>query len=108
MRFRALATILACLAVLAGALTAAAAHDGAMASDRTRAGAPCSACDDCGKTPCPMPMADCIQMHTNAGPSLLASPVELPSSLYIIFHWSPAHSSLSGLSPPPDPFPPRA
>jgi hypothetical protein len=108
MRFRALATLLACLAVLAGAVTVAAAHDGVIGTDRTRAGAPCSACDDCDKTPCPMPMADCIQMHANAGPSLPAAPVELPSSLYIIFHWSPAHSSLSGLSPPPDPFPPRA
>ena len=86
----------------------AAAHDAAMGSDRTGAGAPCSACDDCGKTPCPMPMADCIQMHANAGPSLLAAPVELPSSLYITIHWSPAHRSLNGLSPPPDPFPPRA
>jgi hypothetical protein len=55
-----------------------------------------------------MPMADCIQMHVNAGPAVLAAAVRLPASQYITLRWSPSHRTLSGLSPPPDPIPPRA
>jgi len=74
-------------------------------------GAPCSGCDDCKdghKAPCPMPMADCIQMHVNTGPAILSCTVEPPAGRYVTLHWSLAHRALSGRSPLPDPFPPRA
>jgi hypothetical protein len=108
-RFRALLALLGCLAMLAGTLNFAAAAQGALSAAHSNgASAPCAGCDDCDKAPCPMPMADCIQMHVNAGPALLSAPVELPAGRYITLRWSLAGSTLSGLSPPPDPFPPRA
>ncbi|MBN9088054.1 MAG: hypothetical protein J0J01_14185 [Reyranella sp.] len=54
-----------------------------------------------------MAMDDCIQMHVSAGPALLAAALEITASPYVTLQWSPAHRALSGLSPPPDPFPPR-
>jgi hypothetical protein len=108
-RFRALATLFACLAILASTLNFAAAVQAASVAPHGDAvSAPCSDCDDCDKRPCPMPMADCIQMHVNAGPALLAGAVALPAILFVTVQWSPAHRALSGLSPSPDPSPPRA
>ena len=76
--------------------------------DRSTVGAPCSDCNDCDKSPCPMPLADCIQMHANPGPGLMAASVELRIGTSVIVLWSLAHTTLRGLSPPPDPLPPRA
>jgi hypothetical protein len=110
-RLQSLAAILACLALLAGAFNAAASaqasaistHGGAMAH------APCSDCPDCNdKAPCPMPTADCIQMSVSAGPALPTAAVELPTAACVIVNWWPSALALSGLSPPPDPFPPKA
>jgi hypothetical protein len=110
-RLRVLSALLSCLAVLAsGAMTVAAAAvpSGAPAPERSMAGEPCSHCDDCDKTPCPMQMPDCLQGHSNAAPALVAVAVELPETRYIEIRWSPGMTPLSGRSPPPDPFPPRA
>ena len=108
-RLRALAAVFGCLAILAGTLNFVAAVQAAQEVVHGKAvGAPCTGCDDCDKAPCPMPMADCIQMHVNAGPAVLVAAVPLPAGRYVTLHWSPAHRTLSGLSPPPDPFPPRA
>jgi len=110
-RFRALAAVLGCLAVLAsGVMTVAAAAvpSGAPMSERSMAGEPCSHCDDCDKTPCPMQMPDCLQVHSNAAPALVVAAVELPESRSVEVHWSPGVAPLIGLSSPPDPFPPRA
>jgi hypothetical protein len=108
-RFRALAAVFACLAVLAGGLNVAlAAPFGTITAERSMASEPCAHCDDCDKAPCPIPMADCLQTHANAGPALLGASVELLASPYVTVHWFTPHTALSGLSRPPDPFPPRA
>jgi hypothetical protein len=106
-----LSALLACLAILAGAVTTVAsarvlfdapvAHQGATAS--------CSHCDDCdGKVPCPMPMADCVQVHANAAPMVAVATIALPLAIDGMAYRWPADMSLTGLSPPPDPFPPRS
>jgi len=79
-----------------------------MAADRNTVGAPCPDCDDCDKSPCPMPMADCIQMHASPGPALMATAVELRVGAYATVRWPSVDRTLTGLSPPPDPQPPQA
>lgn len=109
MRLRALAAVFGCLAILAGTLNFVAAVQAAQEIVHANAvSAPCTGCDDSDKAPCPMSTADCIQMHVNAGPALLADAAPLPAGQFVLLHWLPAHRTLSGLSPPPDPFPPRA
>jgi len=108
-RFRVLAAILACLAALAGVAGTAAAAGKSFSTDaRTMAATPCCDCDDCGTAPCPMPMSDCIQMHAPSGPALLAKATDSGVGGYVTIRWSPDDDFLSGLSPPPDPLPPRA
>lgn len=106
-RLRVLAAVFACLAALAGALNVAVAAQGTLTAARSTVGDLCSDCDDCDKSPCPMPMADCIQMHANPGPALMSAAVELGASPYIVVQWPSAFGALSGLSPPPEPQPPR-
>jgi hypothetical protein len=79
---------------------APAAHQGATA--------PCSHCNDCDdKTPCPMPMTGCVQVHANAAPMIADAAIVLsPAADGTAYGW-PADTSLAGLSRPPDPFPPR-
>jgi hypothetical protein len=55
-----------------------------------------------------MPMADCLQMHANPGPALVAAPVDLNVRVPVAMPWPRANTTLSGLLPPPDPLPPRA
>jgi hypothetical protein len=109
-RFRALASILACLAVLATgfmAVAAAAVPSGAPVTERSLANAPCSQCDDCDGVPCPMPAAACLLVSSHAAPTLAAAIVDLPPIESAKVFWSLRTTILSGLSPPPDPFPPR-
>jgi hypothetical protein len=104
-----LSALLACLAVLAGSVaTVASARAQFDAAAHERAAAPCSHCDDCDKTPCPMPMADCVQVHPSAPPMMAATAVALPRLADGVAYWPPGVASLTGLSPPPDPFPPRS
>jgi hypothetical protein len=109
-RLRALSALLSCLAVLAAGLAnvAAAKDSGWTPTERDASSAPCSHCDDCDKTPCPMPMTDCVQVHAGGSALVLAAFVALPQGLGIAERWAPAAQALSGLSPPPDPLPPRA
>ena len=108
-RARALAALLACLAVLAGVLNTAlpATALAVSAGERSVGAAPCAECDQCDHVPCPMPLADCLQAQANAAPTLQAPPVALPIAGYVSVRWFGLHDALSGLSPPPDPFPPR-
>jgi len=105
-----LSAFLACLAILAGAVTTVASarvlFDAPPAhQDAT---APCSHCDDCdSKVPCPMPMADCVQVHANAAPMVAVAAIALPQAIDGNTYWWPNDTSLTGLSPPPDPLPPR-
>ncbi len=110
MRLRALAALFACLAILAsGVMTVAAAmpSTAAMADRSAATNAPCSHCDECDGVPCPIPMPACAQVGGGAVPALAATAADLPGFGSISIRWSHATASLSGLSPPPDPFPPR-
>jgi hypothetical protein len=110
-RLRALAAVLGCLAVLAsGFMTVAAAMPaGPSASERSAIGdQPCSHCDECGDAKCPMPAATCLQASSNAAPTLATATYDLPAIAAGTIHWPIGTSFLRGLSPPPDPFPPRA
>jgi hypothetical protein len=109
-RFRALAAVLGCLAVLAGGLVtvaAAAVPSSPPVTERTAMGAPCSHCDDCAGTSCPAPTPTCVQACTSVAPSLPIVAFWLPAIETSQAPWSPRATVLSGLSSPPDPFPPR-
>jgi len=109
-RFRALTALLACLAVLAGGfmtVAAAAVPFSSPVTERDAASAPCSHCDECDGVPCPIPAAACVQAFSNPAPTLATATVDLPSMDASTIRWSLRATSLSGLSPPPDPFPPR-
>ena len=110
-RFRILAAFLGCLAILAGGFmtVAAAAASSAAVTEKNAIGEqPCSHCDDCGGTPCPAPTATCVQACTSVAPSLVAVAFRLPDMATGATPRSLRTIILSGLSPPPDPFPPRA
>ena len=109
-RLRILAAVLGCLAVFAaGVANVATARDfGQVAAERSATTAPCEHCDDCDKIPCPMPMADCLQVHASGTAVMLAASVEaLPGPITAERQAATVHV-LSGLSPPPDPLPPRS
>jgi hypothetical protein len=111
-RFRALAALLGCLAVLAGGfatVAAAAVPSGPPVSERTAIGAPpCGHCEDCGGVPCPAPTVSCVQACASVAPSLAVEAFRLPAIGANHAPWSPRVLILSGLSPPPEPIPPRA
>jgi len=80
MRFRALAALFGCLAVLAGGfMSVAAASSSASAAERSAAGTPCSHCDECDGVPCPMPAAFCVQASSNVTPTLSVTAFDLPT-----------------------------
>jgi hypothetical protein len=88
-------------------VAAAAVPSSLPSTERNTVGEPCRHCDDCGGTPCPAPTATCVQACTSVAPSLAVVTFRLPTS-----ETGPAPrplraTILSGLSPPPDPFPPR-
>jgi hypothetical protein len=110
-RLRALAAVLGCLAVLAGGfmtVAAAAVPLSPPVTERDTTSAPCSHCDDCDGVPCPMPTTTCVQMSSTVAPTLATATFELPAVGFGMVRWSLLTTSLSGLSPPPDPLPPRA
>ncbi|MGQ0581891.1 MAG: hypothetical protein ACT4O6_08140 [Reyranella sp.] len=106
-RLRALAAVLGCLAVLAGSLmTVAAATPAAPA--RSGMDAPCAHCADCDGMPCPSSTAACVQACAGIVPSLAVVAASLPTLDSAAETFRLARTSmLRGLSPPPDPFPPR-
>jgi hypothetical protein len=109
-RLRALSALLSCLAVLAAGLAnvAAARDSGWVAAERSASAAPCDHCDDCDKAPCPMSMTDCLQIHASGTAVMLAAFVGIPPAPIAVERQAAAAHALSGLSPPPDPLPPRA
>jgi hypothetical protein len=86
-------------------VAAAAAPSTAPAMERHLANAPCSNCDDCDGVPCPMPAASCLQVSSHAAPTLAPATIVLPAIESTEVRWSLRTTILSGLSPPPDPFP---
>jgi hypothetical protein len=110
-RVRALAAVLGCLAILAGGfmtVAGAAVASSPPSTERNTVSEPCSHCDDCSGAPCPAPTATCVQACTSVAPSLAAVAFRLPAVETGHASWSLRAIVLSGLSPPPDPFPPRA
>jgi len=111
-RLRALVATLACLAVLAGGFVSVAASafpaNGSMAQDG-KASMPCSQCHDCDGVPCQMPAAAaCLHVPASPLPLLVDACADLSARGFSEIHWSLRTTALSGLSLPPDPFPPRA
>ncbi len=111
-RLRSFAAVWACLAVLASgflSVAAIAAPAGAPATERSASTPPCSHCPDCDGDgmPCPMPSTSCLHIASNVAPILGASAIALPTIDLGKILWSAGTSILIGLSPPPDPFPPR-
>jgi hypothetical protein len=109
-RLRALAAFLGCLAVLAGGfmtVAAAAATSAPPMTERNAVGEPCRHCEDCSGTPCPAPTTTCVQACTSVAPSLAVVAFRLPAIESGHTAWSLRATFLSGLSPLPDPFPPR-
>lgn len=112
MRLRALAAFLGCLAVLAGGLASVAARTVLPASpaqaQTTIAEQPCSHCDGCDTASCPMPAPSCLQVSSSAALNLATATFDPPAMDADKVRWSLSTTFLTGLSPPPDPFPPRA
>ena len=78
-------------------------------AERSALGEPCSHCDDCDGAPCPAPTVACLQACVGVAPSLTVTAVSLPTPSVAGEAFRPPWPAvLSGLSPPPDPFPPRA
>lgn len=112
-RARLLSALLGCLAVLSAGLPAVAlawASSGqAPAAEETVSGALCSQeCSPCESAPCPPSAAGCIVACVSIAPSLGVASFTLapPSGQSAL--WPIRLAMLHGLSPPPDPLPPRA
>jgi len=112
-RVRFLSALLGCLAVLASALptVAYAWMPSTSSADHahTAVGALCSQhCPECQGMPCPPSAAGCVIACVGMMPSLIAAGVTLavPDSLSDIR--VERFAALHGLSPPPDPTPPRS
>jgi hypothetical protein len=108
-RFRLLAAVLGCLAILAGGLpTVALASAPTTAPVQTAASEPCTThCPDCDGTPCQPTAAGCVLSCGAALPTLGVATFVLPAIDTGKTAWPSLLAALSGLSPPPDPFPPR-
>lgn len=109
-RLRLFAGFLGCLAVLAAGLPAV-----ALASmpapqatpAQTAASEPCSHCPDCDGSPCQPAAAGCVLACVAAPPALGVATFVLPAIDIGMTVWPARLTVLSGLTPPPDPFPPR-
>ena len=109
-RVRLLAGLLGCLAVLAAGLPAvalASMHAPDTAPLQTAASEPCTHCPDCDGTPCQPTAAGCVLSCVAAPPTLGVATFALPAIDTGKTAWPSRLATLSGLSPPPDPFPPR-
>jgi hypothetical protein len=108
-RLRIFAAFLGCLAVLAAGLPAVAlaAAPTAMPA-QTAASEPCTThCPDCDGTPCQPAAAGCVLSCVAVPPTLGVATVALPAIDTGNAAWPSRLAILSGLSPPPDPFPLR-
>jgi hypothetical protein len=104
---RTFAAFLGCLAVLAAGLPAVAlASAPTVAPVQTAASEPCTHCPDCDGTPCQPAAADCV-LNCVAAPPLGVATFALPAINTGKTAWPSRLAALSGLSSPPDPFPPR-
>lgn len=108
-RFRLLAGLLGCLAVLAAGLpVVASASAPAAKTAPTAVSEPCQHCSDCDGAPCQTAMADCMLACIAAPPALAATATILPAIAGNEAPWSASLAALHGRTRPPDPFPPRS
>jgi hypothetical protein len=111
-RLCALSALLSCLAMLATGAPAFAlawAPAQAPATDQTAVSALCSQhCPSCEGMPCPPTAAGCVVACVGVAPAIgvAAATLAIPSSVNDV--WPPRLATLHGLSPPPDPLPPRS
>lgn len=111
MRLRLLAGLLGCLAILASGLPAVALAWAPMPNaspTQTTASEPCSHCPDCDNSPCQSAAKSCVLACVAAPPTLGVGSFALPSIGVATSPWPARLVLLTSLSPPPDPFPPRA
>lgn len=108
-RLRLLAGFLGCLAVLAAGLPtiALASMPTTAALAQTMVSEPCSHCPDCDGAPCQLAAAGCVLACIGAPPALGVASFIPPAVDAATKPWPARPMALSGLSPPPDPFPPR-
>jgi hypothetical protein len=109
-RFRLLAAVLGCLAILAGGLSTvavASAPSAEPSAERMAVAEPCTHCPDCDGTPCPPTAAGCVLSCVAVPPTLGVATFALPAIDTGKTTWPSRLATLRGLSPPPDPFPPR-
>jgi hypothetical protein len=107
-RLRTLAAFFGCLAVLAAGLPAVASAPAPVATPvQTAASEPCTQCPDCDGTPCQPTAAGCVLGCVTAPPTLGVATVTPPATDTGKTAWPSRLATLNGLSPPPDPFPPR-
>jgi hypothetical protein len=107
-RLRILAAFLGCLAVLAAGLPVVAlAAAPTVGPVQTAASEPCTNCPDCDGTPCQPTAAGCVLGCVAAPPTLGVATFVPPAIDTGKTAWPPRLATLSGLSSPPDPFPPR-
>jgi hypothetical protein len=107
-RLRTFAAFLGCLAVLAAGLPAIAlASAPATAPVQMAASEPCTHCPDCDGAPCQPAAAGCVLSCVATPPTLGVASFALPAIDASKTAWPSRLATLSGLSPPPDPFPPR-
>lgn len=104
-RFRALAGLLGCLAILAAALPAIAI---ASAPVQTAASEPCEPCPDCNGGPCDSTAARCFQACVATPPTIGVETFALPPVHAGKTSWPGRTAVLHGQSPPPHPLPPRS
>jgi hypothetical protein len=108
MRLRLLAGLLGCLAVLAAGVPSVALASAPTAVPMQMAAfEPCTHCPDCDGTPCQSAAAGCVLSCVAAPPTLGVATLALPAIDTGKTAWPSRLVTLSGLSPPPDPFPPR-
>jgi len=112
-RLRVLVALLGCLAILATGLPAVALawapSQQAPAANQTTIGALCTQqCPSCEGMPCPPSAAGCIVACVGIAPTLgvAAFALSVPPSSNDV--WPAELAMLHGLSPPPDPSPPRS
>ncbi len=111
-RLRILFAFLGCLAVVASGLPTVAlawAPSQQASDDQTTVGALCTQhCPSCEGMPCPPTAAGCVVACVGIAPALgvAAFTLSIPPSCNDV--WAAELATLHGLSPPPDPSPPRS
>jgi hypothetical protein len=109
-RLRFLSALLGCLTVVAASLsTMAWAQSAAAGTGHAAIQGLCTQhCPECEGMPCPPTAAGCVVACASLMPALVTASFVLAKESAPEAAWVHGPSPLHGLSPPPEPFPPRA